>query len=449
MTDHPAAWHPDPFARHQLRYWDGARWTAHVSNAGVTSSDPPFASPAPAAAPAQQPTAQVAPAMAAPTAPTPPPAAAAPVAAPSWTDHALLDDGWGADTPGFAAGVAAVLGTDEWVLTALRASNCYFGLNRQLRATAPWAIVTQHRLIVLTEKGFSNIRYPLVAQWPLAQCGTASYGPLLGAGPTWEVQVSVPNGSVQEVLSIYCFSDPPRSEQLCSAINAARGGLASGGLARPSGRWSISYAASTYVGDAVSVRDTAEVRSALQGRPSNIVLTLSEQSTGRAEFDGPAPGSALVTAAEQEGYRLVGREVFGTPPNHGWMGPGDRTVRLVLERIAESPVPTPVMPRMGVVSVPFTRREYIEIIECLMYLRRSDPARWAQQRFLDLNLTWICANAPGMDDHAEEAFRLTGEEAAEWLHCMDVFPLHDEHTDPAVRAEVRRKVVAAQARLLG
>lgn len=32
-------WWPDPHGRHQLRYWDGTRWTEHVSDAGVTSVD--------------------------------------------------------------------------------------------------------------------------------------------------------------------------------------------------------------------------------------------------------------------------------------------------------------------------------------------------------------------------------------------------------------------------
>jgi uncharacterized protein YxjI len=43
MTDAapPANWHPDPFGRHELRYWDGARWTEHVSSHGKQSIDPP------------------------------------------------------------------------------------------------------------------------------------------------------------------------------------------------------------------------------------------------------------------------------------------------------------------------------------------------------------------------------------------------------------------------
>ena len=38
----PAApvWHRDPSGRHELRYWDGVRWTEHVSSAGVQSVDP-------------------------------------------------------------------------------------------------------------------------------------------------------------------------------------------------------------------------------------------------------------------------------------------------------------------------------------------------------------------------------------------------------------------------
>lgn len=56
----PAGWRPDPFGRHELRYWDGSVWTQHVSDAGVQATDdpvpndpsvpppPPLAPPAPA-----------------------------------------------------------------------------------------------------------------------------------------------------------------------------------------------------------------------------------------------------------------------------------------------------------------------------------------------------------------------------------------------------------------
>jgi hypothetical protein len=32
-------WHPDPTGRHQHRWWDGARWTDAVADAGVTGTD--------------------------------------------------------------------------------------------------------------------------------------------------------------------------------------------------------------------------------------------------------------------------------------------------------------------------------------------------------------------------------------------------------------------------
>ncbi len=38
---HPAgAWHPDPVGRHESRWWDGGRWTEHVSDAGRIGVDP-------------------------------------------------------------------------------------------------------------------------------------------------------------------------------------------------------------------------------------------------------------------------------------------------------------------------------------------------------------------------------------------------------------------------
>ena len=40
-TAQPAAgWQADPTGRHEHRYWDGARWTDQVSDAGVASTDP-------------------------------------------------------------------------------------------------------------------------------------------------------------------------------------------------------------------------------------------------------------------------------------------------------------------------------------------------------------------------------------------------------------------------
>jgi len=47
MSDTPASWHPDPTGRHELRYWDGSAWTDHVSDHGVTGTDPVDAPAAP------------------------------------------------------------------------------------------------------------------------------------------------------------------------------------------------------------------------------------------------------------------------------------------------------------------------------------------------------------------------------------------------------------------
>ncbi|MBI2709247.1 MAG: DUF2510 domain-containing protein [Actinobacteria bacterium] len=35
----PARWAPDPLGRHEFRYWDGARWTEHVSDGGSQALD--------------------------------------------------------------------------------------------------------------------------------------------------------------------------------------------------------------------------------------------------------------------------------------------------------------------------------------------------------------------------------------------------------------------------
>ena len=39
-------WRADPFGSHEYRYWDGARWTEHVSDRGLTGIDPPMQSAA-------------------------------------------------------------------------------------------------------------------------------------------------------------------------------------------------------------------------------------------------------------------------------------------------------------------------------------------------------------------------------------------------------------------
>jgi hypothetical protein len=60
----PASWYPDPSGRHEHRFWDGERWTAHVADNGVTGVDggsqqpvvhQPVVQPRPVAQPVQQP----------------------------------------------------------------------------------------------------------------------------------------------------------------------------------------------------------------------------------------------------------------------------------------------------------------------------------------------------------------------------------------------------------
>lgn len=41
MSEQSGSWQPDPFGRHQHRWWDGTSWTDQVSDDGVTSVDPP------------------------------------------------------------------------------------------------------------------------------------------------------------------------------------------------------------------------------------------------------------------------------------------------------------------------------------------------------------------------------------------------------------------------
>jgi len=82
-VENPARWANDPFERHEVRYWNGKKWTDQVSDRGVVSRDPAVAGPsAPTPAPSSSP---------APSTPTSPAfevpavaaAAAVPVPAPS------------------------------------------------------------------------------------------------------------------------------------------------------------------------------------------------------------------------------------------------------------------------------------------------------------------------------------------------------------------------------
>jgi uncharacterized protein YxjI len=45
VSDHAPNWYPDPFGRHELRYWDGTTWTEHVASHGRQSVDAPVGEP--------------------------------------------------------------------------------------------------------------------------------------------------------------------------------------------------------------------------------------------------------------------------------------------------------------------------------------------------------------------------------------------------------------------
>ena len=70
----PAGWHPDPFGRHDTRYWDGATWTEHVASRGLQGVDPPVDTPPVPADIAPAVPEEPAPAQADAPAPTPAPA---------------------------------------------------------------------------------------------------------------------------------------------------------------------------------------------------------------------------------------------------------------------------------------------------------------------------------------------------------------------------------------
>lgn len=85
----PPAWQPDPTGRHELRYWDGEAWTDNVSDRGVTGLDPIVA---PAAASAVTPAAATpAPVPVAPAVQTAPPVPSAPVVPSRPKDTSLTD----------------------------------------------------------------------------------------------------------------------------------------------------------------------------------------------------------------------------------------------------------------------------------------------------------------------------------------------------------------------
>lgn len=50
-----AAWHTDPFGRHNIRWWDGTQWTEKVRDGALPGIDPPGIAVAPQGAPLNEP----------------------------------------------------------------------------------------------------------------------------------------------------------------------------------------------------------------------------------------------------------------------------------------------------------------------------------------------------------------------------------------------------------
>jgi len=66
----PAGWYPDPSLRHEYRYWNGTTWSSHVSDGGLTATDPELRPPtSPSGAPTVGPRAAACPELTAPAGP--------------------------------------------------------------------------------------------------------------------------------------------------------------------------------------------------------------------------------------------------------------------------------------------------------------------------------------------------------------------------------------------
>jgi hypothetical protein len=311
----PGAWHADPFDRFELRYWSGEKWTEHVSTGGSTSIDPPEHRPQEAGRPDV------------PSWPAP----SVVESAADWTEHALMEAEWPVP-PELIQAVTKALESNEWVLAAQKVGGVWFDHQIAVSKVGTWVVVSSQRLLIFTERGIINARMDLTRSWPLAACDDVNFGALYGAGPTWEVALGVADGNTRHSMSIYC-DDPPKSELVCSAINAARQGTRGGlPLDQPSGHWSLSYTAATSAGEELQAANPDELAELLRDRPERCVLMVHERQTGRAEFDSRTPCASFIERAASLGYQLSSCDVLGTPPNHGWMGPGDRFARIKLAR---------------------------------------------------------------------------------------------------------------------
>jgi hypothetical protein len=155
-----ASWLADPTGAHELRYWNGANWTEHVSDQGTTGQDPLTTELPPPAETFPPPPA------------TPPTAAAAPTAAgkPSWKDRLkqVADQGRAiADHGKQKLAEQSAKRTEQW---ANDPSTLWFGESRNAATSATGVSKARYRITkdrVWTESGLLGTRTESVPLWAI------------------------------------------------------------------------------------------------------------------------------------------------------------------------------------------------------------------------------------------------------------------------------------------
>ena len=159
-----AGWLPDPTGTHQVRYWDGAVWTEHVSDGGATATEP-----LPADAPPPPPP------VASPAPPPPPPAADTPVAPAGkggWKDklksaaqQAATQGKQMAEQAKTAVGEQQAKRTEQW---ANDPNTLWFGTSKSLAGGATGMAKATYRITrdrVWIESGMLGTKSESVPLW--------------------------------------------------------------------------------------------------------------------------------------------------------------------------------------------------------------------------------------------------------------------------------------------
>ena len=150
MSD--AGWQADPFGRHELRYWDGAAWTAHVSDGGTTSTDEPV--PSEGAPP--------------PPPPPPAPAAAAPAAGGSWKDKLKVAAQQGKELAEKGKQAMAEQQAQRAAAAANDPNNVWIGEKKSVGTSAIGVATTRYRITrdkIYVESGLMNSVSEQVPLW--------------------------------------------------------------------------------------------------------------------------------------------------------------------------------------------------------------------------------------------------------------------------------------------